>query len=147
MENLKKFRASFYNSASDTSKKVDFLAKDSEDAFDKAMKMPEARQRWLYDNVTVEKWPKSPSPIGVRFRYLENGRRSYCNYLVIKARDEAHAVLFYNENYKGKRFYQSWPNKPDDAGNCVYGEVEKTYFCAAPGYDADATLDGKEEMP
>lgn len=145
MENKKKFRASFYNSKSDVTKKVDFLANDSEEASRNALNMPEAKGH-CYDNLTVEEWPESPSPIGIRFGYAENGKDGYSNYLVVKARDEAHAVAFYNANYKGRRFFQPWPLKPDDSGNCVYGEVKETYFCAASCFDADATLDGREVL-
>lgn len=135
-----KYRVTFHDGPTgNKSKKFDVDARDMDEAFRKARELfPNAWQAG-YTDATTEEVPTEPSPIGIRFRYLESGKKSYCQYLVIKADNEAHAVAFYNRNLKGRRFYQPWPKKPDDNGNCVYGEVEETYFAACPGYDYDAT--------
>lgn len=123
--------------SSDIRKHYDVDTKDSDEAFKKAFQMPEAKSR-LYSDVSVEDIPTGVSNIGICFCYEERGK-SYHQYMVIHAESERHAKDWYNANLKGKRFYQPWPHKPDENGNCVYGKIAETYFAACPGYDFDAT--------
>ncbi len=140
---MKKYRVTFHDGPTgNRSKNFDIEAENMDEAFKKAYRaFPDARYQGYTDATTTE-IPTEPSPIGIRFRYLENGKRSYCQYLIIKANDEAHAIEFFNRNLKGRSFFQPWPSKPDEKGNCVYGNVEETYFAACTGYDYDATTEG-----
>ena len=88
----------------------------------------------------VEEFPNGPSPIGIEFWYQDLMlKKKSCQYMIIFAEDEAQAVSFYNKKYKGKKFFQPWPHKIDEGGNCIYDEVRETYFAACTGYDDDAT--------
>ena len=135
---MAKYRITFFSDpTTDIVKKYDVEAKNSDEAFEIAYKMPEARNR-MYRNVGVEEIPTGDTNIGIRFSYKERGK-TYYQYMVIHAKNESHAKEYYNRNIKGRNFYQPWPRKPDDNGNCIYGAIAETYFAACPGYDFDAT--------
>ncbi len=136
-----KYRVTFHDGPTgNRSKKFDIEAGDMDEAFRIAyQRFPNAREMGFTD-ATTEEIPTEPSAIGIRFKYSDiRAEKSYSQYLVVKANDEAHAVEFYNRNLKGRSFFQPWPSKPDEKGNCIYGEVAETYFAACPGYDFDAT--------
>ena len=48
--------------------------------------------------------------------------------MVIRADSEKDAVDIYNKTFKGKKFYQPWPDKIDPNGNCTYSNIKHTYF-------------------
>ena len=121
--------------------RYDLEAENSDDAISKAYRY--LRDRGIehrFSEVMVEEIPKGPTNIGIKFAYEEGKRGIYYNYIVIRANDEADAEAFYNKTLLGKRFYQPWPAKIDENGNCVYGRVAETYFAACPGFDLDATV-------
>lgn len=119
-------------------KRIDVYAENSDDAFAKAYKMPEAKNK-TYTDVSVEEIPQEASPIGICFSYTDvSFGKKFKNYLIIKADNEEQAVSYYNKNIKGKRFWFN-PSKLEETGKCVCGEVLETYFAACAGYDFDAT--------
>ena len=133
-----KYRITFSGGpTTDIHKHYDVEAKDSDEAFKIAYKMPEAKNR-IYREVGVEEIPEGITNIGIRFAYQECNR-TYHQYMVIRAESEDHAKRWYNANIKGRRFYQPWPHKPDENGNCVYGRIVETYFTFGSGYNFDAT--------
>ena len=124
------------------SKYIDVYAKSSDEAFDIAYKMPEARRR-LYDNVMVEKIPTEPSTIGVEIEYYDTQlKRNFTDRLFIRAENEKQAIDYYNKHFKGGRF-GLYANMPVENGKCIRGRVLRTYFTGLPGYDADATVPEK----
>ena len=125
------YRISFYDKRTDRSKNYDVAADDSDDAMKMAYKMPEAKNRNA--EIWVSEIQDGPKLIGVRFAYTQFGR-PYSQYLFIRAENEEQARAYYRKNIKGKKFYQPWPDKPTDSGNCTYGEIVETYFAIG---DAD----------
>ena len=141
---MKKYRVTFIakSGRDDDDNKYDVEAESMDAAFHAAYKLCESKFGYphgRFSDAQTEEIPEGISNIGLRFRYIENGRRSYCNYMVVRAEGERQAKEWYNKNLKGMRFMQPWPNKPDERGSCVYGEVAETYFAACPGYDFDAS--------
>jgi len=102
MEENKKanYRITFHDGPmSDRSKTVDVVAKDSDEAFDLAYKMPEARRR-LYDNISIEEIPTGSSVIGVKFEYYDTSLGKYfTDQVFIKAENEQQAIDYYNKHY------------------------------------------------
>lgn len=136
---MAKFRITFSNGAnSNDHKTYDIEADNSDEAFRFAYGTPEANQRWRYSDVSVMEIKNGPKTIGVCFTYTQSGR-SYVQYLFIRAEDEEQARQFYQTHLKGRRFWQPWPDKPNDEGNCVYGKIKETYFAGGDGYAFDAT--------
>lgn len=123
----------------DNTKSYDVKAVSSDEAFSMAYCMPEAKQHWKYSDVNVAEIKKGPKTIGVQFNYTQ-ADHPYCQYLFIKAENEEQAAKYYREHLYGLHFWQPWPHKPDDAGNCVYGGIKNTYFASGDGYDFDATI-------
>lgn len=131
------YRISF--SGKNDCKSVDVQAINSEDAFNKAYKMPESKSG-QYTDIWIEKIPTEPSVIGIEFKYTDTAiKKNFHGCLFIKANNEAEAVNYYNEYYKGQRFWFNAGEIVED-GKCIRGDVIQTYFAACPGYDADATL-------
>lgn len=113
---------------SDICRSYDVTASDSDAAFAMAYKMPEAKRvGW---NISVMEIPDGPKAIGIRFSYMQLGRM-YSQYLFVRAEDEEQAKKYYRKNIQGKHFYQPWPDKPTESGNCVYGTIQETYFAVA----------------
>jgi hypothetical protein len=92
-----------------------------------------------YSDATIEEHPVGASSIAVRFSYTEDRGKGGCQYLSIYANNEEEAVKWFNANLKGKHFYQPWPAKINDNGNCIYDKVEETYFAVGQS-DFDATV-------
>ena len=132
------YRISFYDKQTDKSKNYDVAADSSDDAIKMAYKMPEAKNRNA--EIWVSEIQDGPKVIGIRFAYTQLGR-SYSQYLFIRAENEEQAKRYYRKNIQGKRFWQPSPGKPDENGNCVYGNIKETYFACASGYDFDALTD------
>lgn len=147
MEENKKanYRITFHDGLmSDRSKSVDVVAKDFDEAFDLAYKMPEARRR-LYDNIIIEEIPKEPSVIGVKYEYYDTAfGKNFTDQVFIKAENEQQAIDYYNKHYKNGRF-NLYGNKTVKDGKCIRGRILKTYFTSIPGFDADATVPEKKE--
>ena len=122
------------------SRSYDVDAKDVDEAFCIAYKMPEATSRMKYSDINVTEIQDGPKVIGVCFTYTQAGH-SYSQYLFIRAENEEQAKRYYRKNIQGKRFWQPQPGKPDENGNCVYGNIRETYFACASGYDFDALTD------
>jgi hypothetical protein len=121
------------------SKSIDIYAISSDDAFNKAYKMPEVNNK-IYTDIMVEEIPTEPSVIGIKFEYTDTYiKKRFHGNLFIKANDEAEAIKHYNSNYKGKHFWFNAGLTEED-GKCIRGNVIETYFASCPGYDADATL-------
>ena len=134
---MKKYRITFCGKHS---KHYDVDASNSDEAFKIAYSMPEASKHHIYTDVSVEEVPNGPSVIGIEFKYTDTVlKKDFTNYIHIKAKDEADAVRYYNEHFRGKRFWFN-PSKTEEDGKCVRGEVIDTFFSACPGFDADATI-------
>jgi len=149
MEENKKanYRITFHDGPmSDRSKTVDVVAKDSDEAFDLAYKMPEARRR-LYDNISIEEIPTGSSVIGVKFEYYDTSLGKYfTDQVFIKAENEQQAIDYYNKHYINGRF-NLYGNKTVKDGRSIRGRILKTYFAGFSGFDADATvLERKETL-
>lgn len=136
MEN--NFRITFSDgSMGNKSKHVDVYAQNSDDAFSQAYKMPET-EYGIYTDVSVEEIPTEPTVIGIQFRYTDTYmKKDFTGYVIIRAKDEAHAKEYYNEQLKGKHFMH-YPSKLEESGKCVIGKIVETYFAACPGFDYDA---------
>lgn len=133
------YRITFSNRNAGISRKKDIHAENSDDAFAKAFKMPDAKSG-LFTDVQVEEIPEGPVVVGIKFYYYDTVLKvNFTDYLTIKANSEADAVSYYNEHFKGKRFWFN-AGKTEEEGKCIRGDVAETYFAACPGYDADATL-------
>lgn len=147
MEENKKnnYRITFHDGPnSSRSKCVDVYAKDSDEAFDLAYKMPEARRR-LYDNILIEKIPTGPSIIGVEYEYYDRAaERNFTDRFFIKAENEKQAIDYYNKHYKGNR-YGTYYDKNKKTDRFIRGKVLNTYFAVAINFDADATVPVKKE--
>ncbi len=119
----------------------DISALDSEDAFKQAYHWIKSQNKdHLYSDITIMEIPQVASPIGIRFSYTDTlCKKDCCQYMIIKAESEEQAKKYYYDNFYGKRFYQPWPCKVDDKGNCIYGKVKETYYAACPGFHFDAT--------
>ena len=138
------YRVAFYNEngRDDDERRYDVEAKNEDDAFHKAYALckrdlgggPEYR----YTDSSTYMIPEGPTTISLKVQYLERGKETHATHMVIYARDEEHAKEYYNANIKGKRFWQPWPRKLDEDGNCVYGKVLKTDIAGCPGYDHNA---------
>lgn len=127
------------------SKAVDVYVSSMDEARKMAYQMPEAKIRELYNEFYVEEIPKEPCTIGVEFEWTDPYISGVCTgYLFIKANDEAQAVKYYNEHFRGKHFWGAHYGSSVDEGQCVRGKIRKTYFAASLNYDADATIEGKE---
>ena len=138
-----KYRATFSDGPMGSkSNNFDFEAKDKDEAWEKVYARPEAKMHDIYTDVMLEGVPDGPKIIGIKFAYDDSrrGHTQYYQYMTIRALDEAQAVDYYNQNIKGKSFFQPWPYKIDEDGNCTYGAVRETYFAACPGYNFDATM-------
>ena len=133
---MKEFRITF--SGNNKCKSVDIKASCSDDAFVKAYEMPEATSR-IYTEISIEEVPEGPKVIGIEFEYEDTAfKKTFTDYIFIRANDEAQAVDYYNRHYKGGRFWFH-AGKTEDDGKCIRGKVLETYYAAVPGYDADAT--------
>ena len=136
---MKRFRITFNDGPmGNLSEKVDIEAESMDEAMSMAYKMPQAKSI-RYTDFTVEEIEDGPKSIGIKFtyHYIDTGK-IYNQYMIIWANDEAHAIAYYNENIRGKRFYQPWPHKIDSNGNCMYDVVAETYFACGVGYDFNA---------
>lgn len=132
----KVYRITF--SGNGKSKHIDVCAESCDDAFSRAYRMPEASSR-TYKEVTVEEIPSGLSVIGIEFEYTDTFiKRNFHDCLFIKANNEDEAIQYYNDHYKGKRFWFN-AGKTEEDGKCIRGKVIDTYFAAGPRYDADAT--------
>ena len=138
------YRITFHDGPMDKNyKTVDIYANDSNDALDKAYKMPEAKDYYTYTDVMVEKIPTEPSTIGVEIEcYNTIQERKFTDRIFIKAQNEQQAINYYNKNYNGGRF-GLYANKTIENGHSIRGRVIRTYFTSLPGYDADATISDK----
>lgn len=135
-----KFRVTFSDGPlGNWSKSIDICAVSSEHAFEQAYRMPEAKSE-VYTDIDVQEITEGPKVIGVKFEYVDTAmKRSFSDYIFIRANSEEEAVEFYNKNYKGGRFwFKASETAPD--GKCIRGDVIATYYAACPGYDADATI-------
>ncbi len=145
---MKKFRLTF-NDGPMGNRRVskDILAEDFDDAAIVARKMPEAYIKEFRDNdVVIEEIVDGPKVIGICYNYYDHScKRTYQGYTFIRALDEAQAIDYYNKNIKSKVFYQPWPDKFDENGNCEYGAVAYTYFAGGDGYSYDAIEDNKKK--
>lgn len=132
----KNYRITFSNR--DECKHVDIYAKDCDAAFVRAYSMPEAKSG-LYSDIMVERIPTGPSVIAVKFKYIDTVTdKTFFGYLHIKAKDEEHALKYYNKHFKNKRFW-FYAGKNEDDGKHIRQEAVETYFASCPGYDVDAT--------
>jgi hypothetical protein len=138
---IKTYRATFNNGPEgNESFKYDFEAENGDEAWKKVYAHPCAKKYPQYTDVTLEEVTDGPKVIGICYNYHDHHlKRDYQGYTFIKANDEKQAVEFYNRNIKGKHFYQPWPDKFDDEGNCEYGSVKETYYAGFDGYKYDAT--------
>ena len=139
---MRKYRITFHDGPEGhRSKNVDVLADSFDDARRQARQMPEARNR-LYSDMIIGQIPEGPSVIGIEFEWTSPYISGVCTgYLFIKANDEAEAVKYYNEHFKGKRFSGAHYGKNVDDADSVRGRVRSTYFPGgAVKFDADATL-------
>lgn len=135
---MKKYRIEF--NGKNSSKRYDVVASNIDDAFKLAYSMPEASQYHIYGDIGIEEIPEGPSVIGIKFRYTDTVfKKEFTDYIHIKAKDEADAVRYYNENFKGKRFWFN-AGKTEDDGKCIRGDVIETFFSAGAGFAADATV-------
>lgn len=126
------------------SKNVDVYAESFEDARRQAFQMPEARNR-MYSDMLIEQIPEVPSVIGIEFEYSSPYINGVCTgYLFIKANDEAQAVKYYNEHFRGKSFEGAHYGENNEDGHTVRGRIRQTYFAGGLNYNADATIEGKE---
>ena len=123
---------------SDTYKSYDVSANDSTEAFSMAYKMPEAKQRWKYTDVSVMEVEKGPHIYGICFVSLYRSH-TYSQCMFIRADNEDQARRFYTKNIEGKSYFGRDPGKPDDNGDCVYGAIRYSYYATANRYDFDAT--------
>lgn len=140
------YRITFYDGPEgNISKNVDVYAESFDDARKQARQMPEARNR-MYSDMMIEQFPEGPSVIGVEFEWTDPYISGVCTgYLFIKANDEAEAVKYYNEHFRGKCFEGSHYGKNVDGAHSVRGRIRKTYFASGcVRFDGDATLEGKE---
>lgn len=127
------------------SKSVDVYASSMKEAREKAYKMPEAKTRELYSEFYVQEIPREPSTIGIEFEYTSPYINGVCTgYLFIKANDEAQAVKYYNEHFKGKSFAGAHYGKNVEGEHTVRGRIRSTYFANGMKFHADATIEGKE---
>lgn len=125
-------------------KHFDVSAKSSDEAFQLAFMMPEAKSG-IYTDVSVEEIPREPSVIGIEFQYYDTYfKQNFTDYIFIKANNETEAVDYYNKHFKDGRF-QFKASKTDENGKCIRGKILNTYFAACPGYDADATVPIKKQ--
>ena len=123
---------------SDVYKAYDISAKDSTEAFSMAYKMPEAKQRWTYTDVSVMEVEKGPHIFGICFVSLYRSR-TYSQYMFIRANNEDQARRFYVKNIEGKSYFDHAPGKPDDNGDCTYGAIRYSYYATTDRFDFDAT--------
>ena len=141
---MKKFRVTFTPRDGGVGIHFDIEAATSaeaeHEAYARCKRMYNGGPEYIFSDMMTEEIVKGEQNIGIQFKYYDTMlKRDFTNYMVIHALSEEQAVEYYNASYKGKRFYQPWPHKIDDNGNCTYGVVVDTYFAACPGYDADAT--------
>ena len=133
---MKEFRITFTGNGK--SKAVDVHASCTDDAFAMAYKMSEATNR-AYTEVSIEEVPEGPKVIGIKFEYEDTAcKKTFTDYLFIRAYNEAQAVDYYDRHYKGGRFWFN-AGKTEDDGKCIRGKVIETYYAAVLGYNADAT--------
>ena len=116
----------------------DIMAENSDDAFRKAYRMPEAKH---YSNVTIYKKPQGKTCIGIEFIYTDTVfKQDFHGYVFVDANSEREASDWYCRNLRGKRFwFNAHEPKPD--GKNVYGRVIKTYFA-----DGFAKFDAEKEL-
>jgi len=139
---MKKYRVSFSKGPdSDQRLKYDIEAETSDEAFSKAYQYLKSKDiDSLHSDSTIEEWPDGASNIGIRFKYYDGTlKREFSQYMIIHADNEIQAVEFYNSKFKGKHFYQPYPHRIEENGNCEYRAVAETYFAACPGAHYDAT--------
>ena len=132
----KNYRITF--SSRDNCKHIDVCAKDCDEAFARAYRMPEAKSG-MYSEIMVERIPTTPSVISVKFKYLDTVTdKTFFGYVLIKAKDEAHALKHYDKYLKDKRF---WFNvgKTEEDGKNIRLEAVDTYFAGCAEFDIDAT--------
>lgn len=141
-----KYRITFHDGPEgNRSKDVDIYAKSLDDAMDKALDMPEAKER-LYRNVSVMAIPKEAAIIGVEYEYYDKAaERNFTDRFFIKAENEKQAIDYYNKHYKGNRYGTFYDNKSNKSERFIRGKVLNTYFAVAVTYDADATVPEKKE--
>lgn len=137
---MKEYCVSFHDGPeSDREHRVDIMAENSDDAFSKAYRMPEAKR---YSNVTIFEKPKGKTTIGLEIEYTDTVfKQTFHGYVFVNANSEREAKDWYNRNLKGKRFWFN-TSKPEADGKCVYGRVTKTYFAdGVAKFDAEKELD------
>lgn len=127
------YRVDFYNHDTGKHLKMDVEAPSMDEAFHIAYRRFKAEYRSEpyycgYTDATTSEIPTGVSLIGVAFKY--SGRWDGKSQVFIEADGEAAAIEVYNKTYKGKKFYQPWPDKINEEGNCVYGEVVETWYTA-----------------
>lgn len=125
------YRVDFHNNETGKSLKMDVEASSMKEAFSIAYKRFKAKYGSEpcycgYTDATTSEIPTGISTIGVAFRY--SGRWDGKAHVFIEADGEAAAIEIYNRTYKGRKFYQPWPDKINEAGNCIYGEVVDTWY-------------------
>jgi len=117
----------------------DVYAKDSDDAFHQAFRMPESQR---YSEVCVSEIPQGPSLIGIEFEtYDRVFKRNFTNYVFVTAKDEAEAKDWYKRNLMGKKTFCIYPDEPEADSKCSYGRIKRTYFADGfGGFDAKVDL-------
>ena len=137
------YRITFYNGpAGNSSMHKDVYAKDSDDAFKQAYRMPEA-QSHRYSDVAVEEIPDGPSCIGIEFEtYDRVFRKTFTNYIFVLAEDEVEARSWYRRNLMEKKTFCIYPDRPEVNEKSSYGRIKRTYFaCGCGGFDAKIDLE------
>ena len=104
---MKKFRTTFIlnNGKGDDSVKIDVQAQSSDEAFHKAYKILKQRigggPEYLYSDAYTEEIPEGASNIGIKFKYYDGMlKKTFSNYIIIRAESEKKAVEFYNRTVK-----------------------------------------------
>lgn len=139
------YRVTLHNgpTGNDRCFKYDTVADSTDEALRRALKAFKLKHGYDahvdFSDSTIEEHPVGASVIGIRFAYKEGNGKGGHQYLFIKAETEKKAAEYYNSNIRGKNFYQPWPHKINDQGNCTYDSIADTYFAACNGYDFDAT--------
>ena len=139
-----KYRITFSDGPSGNyHKTIDVSAKDSDEAFGIAYKMPEAKDR-RYTDISVQEIKTGPKIIGLEISYYDTAlKQTSVGYMFIKAENEDQAVEYYNKHLKGGRFWFN-AGKTDPTGKCVRGDILDMYFAISPSYNFDATKELSE---
>lgn len=120
-------------------KTYDVTADNSDQAFKIAYQKLETKSG-KYTSIGVQAIPEGAKNIGIHFQYTDlTNKKTYSDYLIIRALTETQAKNYYQENLQGKRYWFTAGEIRED-GKHQYGKILDTYLAACPGYKIDATI-------